>query len=339
MNTIGLGIIGAGRIGQLHLDNILRFIPEASVRAISDIAVDHAKAVAEARGVERVHADSAAVFEAPDIDAVLICSSTDTHASFIEAAAKAGKHIFCEKPIALDLETIDRAVKAADEAGVALQIGFNRRFDPNFMEARRQVADGAIGTPHIVRISSRDPEPPPIDYVKVSGGMFLDMTIHDFDMARYIVGDEVEEVFATGAVLVNPAIGEAGDVDTAVTTLRFRGGTICVIDNSREAVYGYDQRLEVFGSRGMVCVGNPKPHTAVHSGRDGDAAPPLLHFFLERYAQSFVTELRSFIDAVRGGIAPPVTGADGRAPVVIGLAARRSLREGRVVRLSEIDPG
>jgi len=336
MDRIGLGIIGAGRIGQLHLDNILRYIPEASVLALSDIAFDHAKAVAEARGIEQVYDDPGAIFGSPDIDAVLICSSTDTHAEFIEEAARAKKHVFCEKPIALDLGTIDRALAAADEAGIRLQVGFNRRFDPNFLEARRQVGAGEIGAVHVLRITSRDPGPPPIDYVKVSGGIFLDMTIHDFDMARYIVGDEVEEVYAVGGVLVDPMIGEAGDIDTAVVTLRFRSGAIGVIDNSREAVYGYDQRLEAFGSGGMVSVGNPKPHTAVRSARDGDSAPPLLHFFLERYSQSFVTELRAFVDAVRDGSEPPVTGADGRAPVVIALAAQRSLEERRPIRLSEI---
>jgi myo-inositol 2-dehydrogenase/D-chiro-inositol 1-dehydrogenase len=330
MERVGLGIIGVGRIGQLH------FVPEASVLALSDVAFEHAKAVAESRRIERVFADPQAVFEEPDIDAVLICSSTDTHATLIEAAAGAKKDVFCEKPIALDLATIDHALAAADQAGILLQIGFNRRFDPNFKEAWRQVREGEIGDPHIVRITSRDPEPPPTDYIETSGGMFMDMTVHDFDMARYIVGDEVEEVFAAGGVLVDPRIGEAGDIDTAAILLRFRGGALAVIDNSREAVYGYDQRLEVFGSKGMVVVGNPKLHTAVRSGRAGDTAPPLLHFFLERYAQSFIAELSAFVGAVRDRTVPPVTGRDGRAPVVIALAAQRSLDERRPVALSEI---
>jgi len=337
MNVVRLGIIGAGRIGQLHLDNVVRHIPEATVVALADIAIDHARTVAAERKVPNVYSDPTEILESPDVDAVLICSSTDTHARFIKAAAKAGKHAFCEKPIALDLPTIDGAVAAAEKAGIALQIGFNRRFDPNFLEARRQVSDGAVGDVHLLRITSRDPGPPPIEYVKVSGGLFLDMTIHDFDMARYMVGDEVEEVYAVGGVLVDPMIGEVGDIDTAVVTLQFRNGAIGVIDNSREAVYGYDQRVEVFGSAGMVSVVNPKPHTAVHSGREGDSAPPLLHFFLERYAQSFVAELRAFVEAASGRGEVPVTGADGRAPVVMALAAQQSLREGRPVRLSEID--
>ena len=337
MNKLRLGVIGAGRIGQLHLDNIIRFIPEAEVLAISDIAFDHAKTVAESRCVECVHPDPTVIFEEPDIDAVLICSSTNTHAHFIEEAAAAKKHVFCEKPIALDLPTIDRAVAAAEQAGIKLQVGFNRRFDSNFREAWHQVREGEIGEPHIVKITSRDPEPPPIGYVEASGGIFMDMTIHDFDMARYIVGEDVEEVYAAGAVLVDPKIGEAGDIDTAVTTLRFRNGAIGVIDNSREAVYGYDQRLEVFGSRGMIVGGNSKPHTAVRSARTGDAAPPLLHFFLERYAQSFIAELRAFVEAIRDRKEPPVTGRDGRTPVVMALAARRSLDEGRPVALSEME--
>lgn len=337
MKRVGLGIIGAGRIGQLHLDNLLRFVPEASVLALCDVAFEHAKAVAESRRIERVYADPQAVFEEPDVDAVLICSSTDTHAAFIETAASANKDVFCEKPIALGLATIDHALAAADRAGILLQVGFNRRFDPNFKEAWRQVREGQIGEPHIVRITSRDPEPPPLGYIETSGGMFMDMTIHDFDMARYIVGDEVEQVFAAGGVLVDPRIGEAGDIDTAVIVLRFRGGALAVIDNSREAVYGYDQRLEVFGTEGMVVVGNPKPHTAVRSARAGDAAPPLLHFFLERYAQSFIAELRAFVEAVRDRKEPPVTGRDGRAPVVMALAAQRSLDEGRPIALSEME--
>jgi len=337
MSSLGLGIIGAGRIGQLHLDNVRRHIPEATVVALADIAFEHAKAVAAERGVPQVYADPAAVFESPDVDAILICSSTDTHAGLIEAGAKAKKHVFCEKPIALDLATIDRAVAAAEAAGITLQVGFNRRFDPNFAEAKRQVSEGKVGSVHLLRIASRDPGPPPIEYVKLSGGLFLDMTIHDFDMARYIVGDEVEEVFAVGGVLVDPQIGNAGDIDTGVVVLRFGNGAIGVIDNSREAVYGYDQRLEVFGSGGMISVGNPKPHTAVRSSRDGDSAPPLLHFFLERYAESFIAELRAFIDAACGRSKVPVTGADGRAPVAMALAAKRSLQEGRPVRVSEID--
>ena len=332
-----IGVIGAGRIGQLHMGNILQHIPNAEVVALADIAFEHAQAVADKLGVPDVHPDPAPIFEDGNIEAVLICSSTDTHALLIEEAARAGKHIFCEKPIALDLAAIDRALDVVAASGVSLQIGFNRRFDRNFAEAKRLVEEGALGAVHIVRITSRDPEPPPPGYVSTSGGMFLDMSIHDFDMARFIVGAEIEEVYAVGGVLIDPAIGEAGDIDTAVVTLQFANGVLGTINNSRQAVYGYDQRLEVFGEKGQISVDNPKLHTAVLSLAEGDSAPPLLHFFLERYSESFVAEMKAFVDAVQHGTEPPVTGIDGRAPVEIALAAKRSLLEQRPVKLTEME--
>jgi len=335
-NVTRIGVIGAGRIGQLHMNNIRQYVPNATVVALVDIAFEHAKAIGEKLGISDVYQDSTPIFADSDIDAVLICSSTDTHASLIEEAARAGKHIFCEKPIALNLAAIDQALDVVAEAGVSLQIGFNRRFDPNFAEAKRLVDKGAVGAVHIVRITSRDPEPPSPGYVATSGGMFLDMSIHDFDMARFIVGAEIEEVYAIGSVLIDPAIGEAGDIDTAVVTLRFANGTLGVIDNSRQAVYGYDQRLEVFGEKGQISVGNPKPHTAVQSLAQGDSAPPLLHFFLERYSDSFIAETQAFVNAIQNGMEPPVTGVDGKAPVQIALAAQRSLDEGHPVKVSEI---
>lgn len=338
MRAIRVGIIGAGRIGRLHAENLVRRIPGAEAVAVADVVEEAARGLAEGLGIPNAFGEPSPILGDPSIDAVLICSSTDTHARFIEQAAQAGKHIFCEKPIALDLEEIDRALAAVERAGVILQVGFNRRFDPSFAEARRLVQSGAIGKPHVLRITSRDPAPPPIDYIKVSGGIFLDMTIHDFDMARFLMGEEVVEVFASGTVLVDPKIGEVGDVDTAVVTLRFSSGALGVIDNSRRATYGYDQRVEVFGERGMVRVENPKPHQAVLSSEDGDYSPPLLHFFVERYAESYVRELTDFLSCVREGKQPPVTGRDGKIPVVMGYAAKRSLEEGRPVKLSEIDP-
>ena len=318
------------------MNNIRQYVPNATVVALADTAFGHAKAVGDKLGISDIYPDSAPIFANGEIDAVLICTSTDTHASLIEQAARAGKHIFCEKPIALDLEAIDQALAVVGEAGVSLQIGFNRRFDPNFAEAKRLVDEGVLGTVHIVRITSRDPEPPPPGYVASSGGMFLDMSIHDFDMARFIVGSEIEEVYAGGGVLIDPAIGDAGDIDTAVVTLRFANGALGTIDNSRQAVYGYDQRLEVFGEKGQISVANPKLHTAVQSLARGDSAPPLMHFFLERYADSFVAEIRDFVNAIQNGTEPPVTGVDGRAPVQIALAAKQSLAENRPVKLSEI---
>ena len=333
-----MALIGAGRIGRLHAENLRRRLPDAEVVAVVDVVEEAARKLAAELGIPHAYGDPAPIFEDPKIEAVLICSSTDTHAQFIEQAAQAGKHVFCEKPIALDLERIDRALAAVEQAGVILQVGFNRRFDPSFAEARRLVQSGAIGKPHVLRITSRDPAPPAIEYIKVSGGIFLDMTIHDFDMARFLLGEEVVEVFATGAVLVDPKIGEAGDIDTAVVNLRFESGALGVIDNSRKAVYGYDQRVEVFGEQGMIRVENPKPHQAVMSNADGDHAPPLLHFFLERYTDSYVRELEAFLASIREGKEPQVTGRDGKIPVVIGYAAKRSLAEGRPVRPSEIDP-
>ena len=338
MKPLKVGIIGAGRIGRLHAENLVRRVPGAEVVAIADVVEEAAQRCAQKLGIPRAYGDPTPILEDSEINAVLICSSTDTHARFIEQAARAGKHIFCEKPIALDLEEIDRALDAVKKAGVFLQVGFNRRFDPSFSAAKEAVAAGKIGRPHLLKITSRDPTPPPIEYIKVSGGIFLDMTIHDFDMARFLMGEEVVEVYAAGAVLVDERIGEAGDIDTAVVTLRFASGALGVIDNSRRAVYGYDQRVEVFGERGMVRVENPKPHQAVVSNAEGDHGPPLLHFFVERYTDSYVRELSAFIEAIQKGEEPPVTGRDGKIPVVMGYAAKRSLEEGRPVRLSEIDP-
>jgi myo-inositol 2-dehydrogenase/D-chiro-inositol 1-dehydrogenase len=233
------------------------------------------------------------------IEAVIICSSTDTHAQLIQESAEAGKHIFCEKPIALALSPIDAALKAVEKASVKLQVGFNRRFDTSFKRIRELVAAGQIGRPHVLRITSRDPAPPPIAYVKVSGGIFLDMTIHDFDMARYLIGSEVEEIYAAGEVLVDPEIGEAGDIDTALITLRFVNGALGVIDNSRRAVYGYDQRVEVFGSGGMALVTNRAPDNVQQSDATGVHLAKPLYFFVERYMESYFEEMREFIRCVQ----------------------------------------
>ena len=333
---IYFGVLGAGRIGKIHAENLATRIPGACVAAIADPNMEAARELATRLHVPTAAAEARVIFEDPAIEAVAICSSTDTHAAFIIEAARAGKHIFCEKPIAYDLAQIDAALAAVAEAGVKLQIGFNRRFDPNFRKVRQTVAEGKIGAPHILRITSRDPAPPPIEYVKVSGGMFFDMTIHDFDMARYLLGSEVEEVYAAGGVLVDPAIGAAGDVDTAVITLRFANGALGVIDNSRKAIYGYDQRAEVFGSGGMIATANNTPDAAYLSDAAGVHGPKPLYFFLERYAESFLAELRDFVACLQHDTEPPVGGRDGRIPVVMAMAATRSLREGRPVQLSEV---
>jgi len=333
---VNVGIIGAGRIGRVHAENLAYHIPGAKVVAIADIFVEAAQKCAADLGIPSVFKDHRAILENDQVEAVVICSSTDTHAQFIEEAAAAGKHVFCEKPIDFDLKRIDRALEAVQKAGVKLQIGFNRRFDPSFKRVRDMVAAGDIGDPHMVHIISRDPAPPPIEYIKVSGGIFLDMTIHDFDMARYLIGSEVEELYASGGVMVDPKIGQAGDIDTALVVLRYANGAIGTIDNCRRAAYGYDQRVEVFGSKGGVVVANRAPDNAVYSDADGVHAAKPLYFFIERYTDAFIAEMKGFIASIQEDKTPPVTGIDGRIPVVMGLAAWKSYREHRPVKLSEI---
>jgi myo-inositol 2-dehydrogenase/D-chiro-inositol 1-dehydrogenase len=334
--TISIGVIGAGRIGKLHAENLATRIPNVQLAAIADVVEDAAKEVATKLHIPISTGDYRDILKNPNIQAVAICSATDTHSQMIVEAAQAGKHIFCEKPIDFDLKRIDEALNAVEKAGVTLQIGFNRRFDPNFSHVRDIVQSGAIGETHILRITSRDPAPPPVSYIRVSGGIFLDMTIHDFDMARFLIDSPVVEVFVAGAVRVDPAIGEAGDIDTAVTTLRFENGTIGVIDNSRKAVYGYDQRVEVFGSKGAIAAENNTLNRTVMSDASGVHHTLPLHFFLERYSESYVIEMKAFVQAVERDEQPPVVGIDGRIPVVIGLAATKSYRENRPVKISEI---
>jgi myo-inositol 2-dehydrogenase / D-chiro-inositol 1-dehydrogenase len=336
-NSLRFGVIGAGRIGKIHAENLVTRIPGVEVAAIADVDLKSAQELALRLHVPVALDDYLAILSDPTIEAIAICSSTDTHAKIVVEAAQAGKHIFCEKPIDFDLAKIDTALKAVEKAGVKLQIGFNRRFDPNFRKVRTMVAEGKIGDPHILRITSRDPAPPPVSYVKVSGGMFLDMTIHDFDMARYLSGSEVEEVYVAAGVMVDPGIGEAGDVDTAVITLRFANGAIGTIDNSRKASYGYDQRVEVFGSQGMVQAHNNSPDSDVYFNADGVHSAKPLYFFLERYMDSFIAELRGFVQSILDNTAPLVTGSDGRIPVLIGMAAKKSYLEHRPVKISEIE--
>jgi myo-inositol 2-dehydrogenase / D-chiro-inositol 1-dehydrogenase len=338
-NQLHIGIIGAGRIGKVHAETLAFRLPQARILAIADVNREAAQALAAGCGIPTVAESSAEIFANPAIAAVLICSSTDTHADLIVQAAQAGKHIFCEKPIAHCLGQIDRALAAVEQAGVKLQIGFNRRFDANFARVRQAVASGEIGTPRLMHIISRDPAPPPVAYIRVSGGMFLDMTIHDFDMARFLIGDEVEEVYTAGGVMVDPEIGKAGDVDTALIVLRFRNGVIGTIDNSRQAAYGYDQRVEVLGSEGKIATENCYPNQAVVSTGKMVRKDLPLNFFMDRYTESFVSELRSFVAAVLENRPTAVTGMDGRIPVVMGLAARKSYDEHRPVRLDEVTAG
>lgn len=331
-----MGILGVGRIGRLHAEHLSQRVAGAEVTAVCDVNPQAAREVADRLRIPRVYGEPEALCRSGEVDAVVICTSTDTHADLIEMAAAAGKHIFCEKPIALDLARIDRAVLAADAAGVKLQIGFNRRFDPSFASVQQQVAERPQSPPHLVRITSRDPYPPPPEYVRVSGGIFMDMTIHDFDMARFLVGSEPKRVLATGAVRVDPAIGEAGDVDTAVVLIEHEDGTLTTIDNSRKAIYGYDQRIEVFSSDGLLWADN---RSAVSTGRLSEAGvsrPGPMTFFMDRYVESFIAEMAAFVGCIEQDMPSPVSGHDGRVPVVMAMAAKRSMAEDRWVAISEI---
>jgi len=336
MKKLKLGVIGAGRIGKVHIATLVQSVPQADVVALADTNINVATEVAKMFGIASVFTDYMSVIKHPDVEAVVICSPTDTHAKYIIDSARAGKHIFCEKPVDLSIEVIKNAINEVEKAGVKLMVGFNRRFDPNFLKIHQLVADGKIGEPHILKITSRDPAPPPAEYSAVSGGMFMDMTIHDFDMARYITGSEVTEVFAKSAVLVDPEIGKAGDIDTAVITLSFANGAIGVIDNSRKAVYGYDQRVEIFGSKGMALADNNFPDNHKYFADDGVHGSLPYNFFMDRYIDAYANEMKIFCDAVINDKKPPVSGQDGLMSVVIALAAKKSHLENRPVKLSEI---
>ena len=330
-----IALLGAGRIGQVHARTIVQRVPSAQLVGIADPMPDAAAQLAARYDVALVSADCMQLIKDPNIDAVMICTPTDTHASYIKAAAAANKHIFCEKPIALDLAETDSALAAVAAAGVTLQIGFNRRFDANFMRIRQAVVDGAIGTPKIIHIISRDPAPPPISYINVSGGIFLDMTIHDWDIARFLMGSDIDEVYVQGSVTVDAAIGAAGDIDTHVTLLRFANGAIGTIDNCRQAAYGYDQRTEVFGSAGSIETSNNYPNNTTLSTASAVSRDLPLNFFMERYAEAYAAEIESFVHSVNTGIPAAVTGYDARQALIAGLAAWRSYHERRPVRLAE----
>jgi myo-inositol 2-dehydrogenase/D-chiro-inositol 1-dehydrogenase len=331
--AVKVGIIGAGRIGKVHTENLQTRISSGEVVAIADINQSAAEETARRFNVPKVTRRYQDILNDPAIQAVVIGSSTDTHAQIAEDAAQAGKHIFCEKPIDLSLERIDQVLETVKKCGVQFQVGFNRRFDPNFSRIRQAVEKGEIGTPHLLHIISRDPSPPPINYVKVSGGIFMDMMIHDFDMARFLIGSDITEVYATGGVRVNPEIGKAGDIDTAVVMLKFANGVIGTIDNSRQAVYGYDQRVEVFGSGGAAAASNNYPNNVTFSSAEKVYRDLPLNFFMGRYTESYVIEMRAFIEALVNGSPVPASGEDGRQAVRVAKAARQSYDENRPVCL------
>ena len=328
------GVIGLGRIGQIHLSNLLYHTPNAEVVIASDVSTASHEIAKKAGVATTINAKE--VINHPDVEAVIICAPTPLHVPYTIAAAQAKKHIFCEKPLDVTIPAILSAQKAVKENNVKLMLGFNRRFDPNFLQVRSTVLNGSIGDPHIVKVTSRDPAPPPLEYVKVSGGLFLDMTIHDFDMARYITGSEVTEVYVKGDALIDPRIKQYNDIDTAIIVLTFANGAIGVIDNSRKAVYGYDQRLEVFGSGGMAKAENNTPHNIIQYDNTGGKSALPLHFFLERYEKAYRSCIQTFIDCVINDTPPPVDAHDGLMATAIGLAAGISLKEGRPVKIEEV---
>lgn len=333
-----IGIIGAGRIGKVHLESISYHVKNAMVTAMADPFMnEETEKLIRSYGVSKVTKDYKDILNDKDIDAVLVCSSTDTHAAISIEAINAGKHVFCEKPVDHSIEKIQAVADALKERpDIKFQVGFNRRFDHNFAAIRKAYDDGKIGEAHILKITSRDPEPPNPAYIKVSGGIFLDMTIHDFDMACFLTDSDVEELYVNSAVLVDPAIGEQGDVDTAIITMKMANGALAVIDNSRKAAYGYDQRAELFGSKGMVATSNDTVSSAVISNADGVTGEKPLFFFLERYMGSFSEEMRQFTEAVINDTEVPVGIHAGLQSVKIGLAARKSVEEHRPVKISEI---
>ncbi len=334
---VTVGIIGAGRIGKVHTTSICNLVKNGKIKTIADPFMnEETENWAKGMGIPNTTKDYKEILADPEIDAVLICSSTNTHSPISVEAIQAGKHVFCEKPIDHDIEKIKEVMEVLKTSKVKYQVGFNRRFDHNFEAVRNAVAAGKIGEPHIIKVTSRDPEPPSAEYAAVSGGMFLDMTIHDFDMVRYLAGCDAEEIYVQSAVLVDPAIGEAGDVDTAVITLKMENGSLAVIDNSRRAAYGYDQRAEVFGSKGMVATANDTESSAVLSTADGVTGEKPLYFFLERYMQSFAKEVNCFIEAIENDTPTPLGVEDGLKPVLMGIAAKKSVQEHRPVKISEI---
>lgn len=334
---VNIGIIGIGRIGKVHGESISKFVKNAKIKAVADPYLNDAgKKWASSLNIKNAYTDYKKILSDPEIDAVLICASTDMHATISIEAIHAGKHVFCEKPIDHDVRRIKEVIDVAEHSKLKYQVGFNRRFDHNFKAIKDAVVAGKIGKQQIIKIASRDPEPPSIDYIKVSGGLFFDMTIHDFDMVRYLSGSEVTEVFAVGSVTVDPEIGKAGDIDTAVITLKLANGATAIIDNCRQSVYGYDQRAEVFGAKGSISIGNDNGSTAIISNKDGVTGEKPLFFFLERYMSAYAAEINSFVDAIENDTPTAVNARDGLQPVLIGLAAKKSMEENRPVTINEI---
>lgn len=330
-------MLGAGKIGRFHADTVAFRTPGAELAAVADVFEESARTVAEAAGAGRWTADPEDVLSDPSIDAVVIATPGPTHSELMIRAAEAGKQIFCEKPIALELEEIDRALEAVQRNGVKLQIGFQRRFDPSFLRMRQMIEQGGLGKLYMVHSRTRDPGLPPTEYLLSCGGLFRDTSVHDFDVVRWLSGSEAVEVYAAGAVLVDPLVEQAGDIDTALVTLRMANGVIATVDNSRQAVYGYDVRAEVFGSEGGAEVSEGQRTAVVHRGREG-VCRDHVYWYIDRFREAYEEEIRAFVRCLREDVMPAATGRDGRAATVLGLAAQRSLLSGAPVQISEIDP-
>lgn len=335
---IGLAVLGAGRIGALHAANVARHVPGATLAGVADIDRAAAQRAVEVAGAGRATTAYEDLLDNPAVQGVIIASPTETHALYMVEAARRGKHIFCEKPIALTLEATRDAIDAVRQQGVLLQVGFNRRFDPAWVRARAAVQRGDIGDPWIVKLVGRDPRPAPLSYLEHSGGQFKDQSVHEFDAARWLIDREVEEVYAAGTVLVDPAIGALGDVDTSLTTLRYAGGALGMVDSCRKAAYGFDIRGEVHGSKGRLMIGYEGRRAALaletNTARQGGAS-----WFLERFARAYRDELIDFVDCVRSGRAPRAGGEDGYRALQIAVAAGRSQRERRPIRVEEMTSG
>ena len=331
--TVRIGILGAGRIGKAHAAAIAS-TSGATLVAVAEPFAEAANAMAEHYGCEIRTIDEIAA--ASDIDGVIICTPTDTHADLIEQFCRAGKAVFCEKPVDLSIERVQHCLQVVEETNGTLMVGFNRRFDPDFNGVKEAIDAGAIGKVEMVNITSRDPGAPPIEYIKRSGGIFRDMTIHDFDVARWLLGDEVTEVHAMGSVLVDAEIGKAGDYDSVNVLMKTASGRQAVITNTRRATYGYDQRIEVLGSEGMAQAENHHENTVQIATADGYKRRPLMNFFMERYMPAYQAEIRAFVAAVEQGVTPPTTGEDGLMALVLAEAALRSVAEGRTIKVSEI---
>lgn len=328
-----VGLLGAGRIANVHARAVAGHAKSELV-AVSDVLPENAAKIADAYGAAVKSSDE--IIADPDINAILIATSTDTHSDFIEAAAAAGKAVLCEKPVDLSLERAQACQAKVAGADAPIMIGFNRRFDPSFGALQRAVRDGEIGQPELLSVTSFDPAPPPVAYIKVSGGLFRDMMIHDFDMSHFIMGDAPATIMATGSSIIDPEIGKAGDIDTAVVTMTYDDGRIAVIKNSRRAAYGYDQRVELLGSTGLLQVNNMMENTVVKATQAGVTGAKPTYFFLERYMPAYEAEWAAFVDAVTDGASVPVTLEDGVTALAMAEAATQSIQSGAPVALADV---